>query len=119
MRTLLPPLLEHGSDMTNAARRLATKTIGLSCCALLLAWPSLYALGQLYSESADCSHGFMIPLFAIPLLMLLVGVLTRALRALVSTMAEPLIRLCGISIFREVNVMHLANMSLRVDDACS
>lgn len=57
--------------------------------------------------------------FAIPLPLSLSQPLTLLLQRAVSTAAEPLVRLFGVSIYREGNVMHLANASLGVDDACS
>jgi exosortase len=61
--------------------------------------------------------GFLV--FAVPLPLALTQPLTLSLRHLVSACSEPIVRLLGITVYREGNVIHLAATSLGVADACS
>lgn len=58
-------------------------------------------------------------IFAIPFPKSLTLPLTLWLRSLVSEISEGIIRAVGITIYREGNVLYLANASLGVEDACS
>ncbi len=58
-------------------------------------------------------------IFAIPFPQSLTQPFTLWLRELVSAIGERMIRLIGLTVYREGNVLHLANSTLGVEDACS
>lgn len=80
------------------------------------------------SKSSINNHKSTIAAYAFPLAYLLFAVplpknwtypITTTLRDFVSTISEYVIRACGIIVLREGNILHLANGTLGVEDACS
>ncbi len=78
---------------------------------------SLYILGTGYTKKLLLPILYLI--FMIPLPTILWNKIAFPMQLFSSAMTEDVVRLCGIPIFREGNVLHLASTTLEVVDACS
>ncbi len=91
----------------------------------IVAWGIYFCVigGVLMAGGPSSLKTFFFPVaylfFAIPFPLTMTLPLTLRLREIVSVISEKLIDAVGITIFREGNVLHLANASLGVEDACS
>jgi exosortase len=84
---------------------------------LFIAGAVIFSLG--WRQLAPLAFPFGLLLLTIPVPAIVVSRITLALQLFASTTAEGLLRLSGIPVFREGNVLVLSNAKLQVAEACS
>ncbi|MCK4486907.1 MAG: exosortase, partial [Desulfobacterales bacterium] len=84
---------------------------------LVLFGVSLFLLGKAFTKKISIPILYLI--FMVPIPAIIWNKIAFPMKLFASGIAEPIIQAIGISVFREGNILHLANTTLEVADACS
>jgi len=78
---------------------------------------SLFLLGKAFTKKISIPMLYLI--FMVPIPAIIWNQIAFPMKLFASGIAEPIIRAIGVSVFREGNILHFANTTLEVADACS